>query len=139
MMHLLLILLLASTCLASGKYREQLDVILRPDSVYWETVEVLYEGKSVEQYFPYEKAPDEVFMIVPVCNGPTSHDWRYGDEYLYRPESTYEYVQYDRVAHRNRICRNCLRHEKQIKRIWTPPPQVSEYDSLLNILKEMQR
>lgn len=95
----------------------------RPDSTYWQTVEVLYGG--VENIMG---------CTLFVCDGTNKlkprHDW-VDDEIRIIVESGDTF--------RNRICRNCLRHERQVERVYAPPvphAKTSEYDSLLKVLEK---
>lgn len=104
-----LILLIPILCF--GQFEIPRIATIHIDSTYWETVEVMCEGSCITKDTTY------------------THDWVYGEEY-----GAHQHCFIDLFC--NRICRNCLRHEKQVGRIWAPPQKISEYDSLLKVLEK---
>ena len=136
----------------AGHYSEAARAACRPDSTYWQTVEVLNKGNLTD-----ERTLDFRCCVPVPCpdNNPTCcvahfktvHSWVYGEEYdstTWTPVPQYfeDLKMYyapeigTTKTYRNRICRNCLRHERQVERVYVLPVKTSEYDSLLNLLEK---
>ena len=134
----------------AGHYSEAARAACRPDSTYWQTVEVLNKGNLTD-----ERTLDFRCCVPVPCpdNNPTCcvahfktvHSWVYGEKYVdsmplgaikVLGRDPYEHGEYRLMESRNRICRNCLRHEKQVERVYVPPAKTSEYDSLLKVLED---
>lgn len=120
-------LIIAILLLASACFGQQLELFPQ-DSTYWIVQDTLNEGI------------DHWWLI---CSD--GHSWCYGEEYsnkvIDRGNGLVEVLDFygSGDIYRERICRRCLRHEKQIKKTWTPPPKLSEFDSLKAVIEKAQR